>query len=50
MLAAHRAGIRLVVLPRDNVRDLDEVPATVRRAIKVVPADNLTEVLEVALL
>ncbi len=50
VLAAHRAGIRLVVLPRDNVRDLDEVPATVRRAIKVVPADNLTEVLEVALL
>ncbi len=50
VLAAHRAGIRLVVLPQDNTRDLDEVPGAVRRAMKVVSADNLSQVLEVALL
>lgn len=50
VLAAHRAGIRVVVLPQDNTRDLDEVPAAVRRAMKVVPAENLSQVLEVALL
>ncbi len=50
VLAAHRAGIRVVVLPQDNTRDLGEVPAAVRRAMKVVPAENLSQVLEVALL
>ncbi|MDR0519035.1 MAG: endopeptidase La [Clostridiales Family XIII bacterium] len=36
VLAAHRAGIGKVLLPRDNERDIDEIPATVRRKMEFV--------------
>ena len=49
VLAAHRAGIRTVVLPRDNMPDLYEVPQNVRRALKIVPVERLGEVFEWAL-
>jgi ATP-dependent Lon protease len=49
VLAAHRAGIRTVVLPRDNMPDLHEVPQNVRRALKIVPVERLGEVFEWAL-
>jgi ATP-dependent Lon protease len=50
LLAAHRAGITTFVLPRKNVRDLDEVDREVLDKIEVVPVDNVAEVLERALL
>jgi ATP-dependent Lon protease len=50
VLAAHRAGIRTVILPRRNVKDLDEVSAEVRETLHVVPADGMDDVLDVALL
>ena len=50
LLAAHRAGITTFVLPRKNVRDLDEVDREVLEKIEVVPVDNVAEVLERALL
>jgi ATP-dependent Lon protease len=50
LLAAHRAGITTFVLPRKNLRDLDEVDREVLEKIEVVPVDNVAEVLERALL
>ncbi|HXA29646.1 MAG TPA: endopeptidase La [Candidatus Angelobacter sp.] len=50
LLAAHRAGITTFVLPRKNVRDLDEVDREVLEKIEVIPVDNVAEVLERALL
>jgi ATP-dependent Lon protease len=50
LLAAHRAGITTFVLPRKNVRDLDEVDKEVLDKIEVIPVDNVAEVLERALL
>jgi ATP-dependent Lon protease len=50
LLAAHRAGISVFVLPRKNVRDLDEVDKEVLDKIEVVPVDNVSEVLDRALL
>jgi len=50
LLAAHRAGITTFVLPRKNVRDLDEVDREVLEKIEVVPVDSVDEVLERALL
>jgi len=50
LLAAHRAGIGVFVLPRKNVRDLDEVDKEVLDTMEVHPVDNVAEVLEVALL
>jgi ATP-dependent Lon protease len=49
VLAAHRAGIRRVVLPEQNRRDIDDVPADVRNEMEVVFATDMSEVLEAAL-
>ncbi len=48
-LAALRAGMRRMILPRRNLRDLDEVPRDLKRRISFVPADHMNEVLEAAL-
>jgi ATP-dependent Lon protease len=49
VLAAHRAGLKVVILPRRNERDMDEVPEEVRKDLKVVLVDNVDEVLAQAL-
>lgn len=49
ILAAHRAGVKIIVLPADNKNDLEELPLKVRQAIKFVYAKNIDEVLAVAL-
>jgi ATP-dependent Lon protease len=49
VLAAHRAGLREVVLPRRNGPDLDDVPERVREAMTFHLADSLDEVLALAL-
>ena len=49
VLAAHRAGIRQLVLPAENASDLSKVPETVRDSLTVHFASHLEDVLEVAL-
>ena len=49
LLAAHRAGLTEVVLPRRNEADLDDVPEAVRADLVVHLVDDVREVLEVAL-
>jgi ATP-dependent Lon protease len=49
ILAAHRAGIKTFVLPGKNRKDLDEVPAAVRRELRFVFADEMGQVLDAAL-
>jgi ATP-dependent Lon protease len=48
VLAAQRAGIRRVVLPRENESDLEELPEETRKALRFVLADTIEEVLEAA--
>jgi ATP-dependent Lon protease len=48
VLAAHRAGIVHVVLPEENLADLDELPESVRHEIEFHPVTQIEEVLEVA--
>lgn len=50
LLAAHRAGIETVLIPKDNVKDLEEVPDNVLSALKVVPVEHVDQVLKHALL
>ena len=50
VLAAHRAGLTTVILPKRNERDLDELPNDIRQAITFVPVERIDEALEVALL
>jgi len=49
ILAAHRAGIRKVILPKENVRDLAEIPEDVRNDLGFVPVETTEEVLREAL-
>ncbi len=49
LLAAHRAGIHTVVIPKENRRDLREVPRRVLKALRVVLVDHVDEVLREAL-
>jgi ATP-dependent Lon protease len=48
-LAAHRAGIRKVLMPKDNEKDLLEIPESVRNDLTFVPVGHMDEVLEHAL-
>jgi ATP-dependent Lon protease len=49
VLAAHRAGLRSVILPRRNERDVEDVPAEVRRDVQFVFVEDAAEVLRHAL-
>jgi ATP-dependent Lon protease len=45
LLAAHRAGIKTVLIPKDNMRDLELVPEHVRTEMEIVPVERMDEVL-----
>ncbi|MDA1075027.1 MAG: endopeptidase La [Proteobacteria bacterium] len=49
VLAAHRSGIRHVVLPRENERDLEKLPEAVKQDLTVTLADTLSDVLSVCM-
>jgi len=49
LLGAVRAGIRTVVLPRENVPDLEDLPQDVRDGLEIVPVQDLSEALTVSL-
>jgi ATP-dependent Lon protease len=49
LLAAHRAGLFEVILPKDNEKDLAEVPENLRTAMKVHFVDTMDQVLQIAL-
>jgi ATP-dependent Lon protease len=48
-LAAHRAGIRKIVIPKDNEKDIDDIPESVRNEITFVAVSHMDEVLTHAL-
>ena len=49
-IAAHRAGIKMVIIPSDNKKDIDEIPENVRDAMRFIAVSNMKEVLKHALL
>lgn len=49
VLAAHRVGINNIILPKDNEKDLEEIPANIKRKLKFHLVEHLDEVLEQAL-
>ena len=48
VLAAHRAGIKTILLPRDNEADIDEIPQAVRKQLKFVLLDRAVKTLDYA--
>ncbi len=49
-LAAHRGEIQKVIVPRDNAKDIPDIPARIRTEIEIVPVEHMDQVLKEALL
>ncbi|WP_137170016.1 endopeptidase La [Marinomonas sp. FW-1] len=49
LLAAHRGGIKTVIIPQENARDLKEIPDNIKADIEVIPVKWIDEVLDIAL-
>ncbi|MFV0476068.1 MAG: S16 family serine protease, partial [Pikeienuella sp.] len=50
LLAALRGGIKTVLIPKDNVKDLAEIPDNVKNGLEILPVSTVSEVLKAALL
>ena len=48
-IAGHRAGLTTIICPKDNKKDLDDIPAAVKKDIKFIFAEEVSDVLKVAL-
>jgi ATP-dependent Lon protease len=50
LLAAHRGGVKTVLIPLDNEKDLADIPDNVKKGIKIIPVSSVDEVLKIALI
>jgi ATP-dependent Lon protease len=49
VMAAHRAGLKTVILPEKNMKDLVDLPRSARTELKIIPVKHMDEVLTAAL-
>ncbi|MBQ6315341.1 MAG: endopeptidase La [Mogibacterium sp.] len=49
-LAAYRQGIRKIIIPKENIPDLEDIPASVRKKIEFVPVESFEEVIPIVIL
>ena len=49
LLAAHRAGIKKLIIPKDNEKDLADIPQKIKDDIKIITVETVDEVLKLAL-
>lgn len=49
LLAALRGGIKTVIIPKDNEKDLAEIPDNVKKGMKIIPVSEVSEVINIAL-
>jgi ATP-dependent Lon protease len=50
IMAAHRGEIKSVIIPKENERDLPEIPNRILKAIEIIPVENIDEALEKAII
>jgi ATP-dependent Lon protease len=50
VMAAYREGMKRIILPQENERDIEDIPASIREQLTFIPVENMDEVLEKALL
>jgi ATP-dependent Lon protease len=48
-LAAHRAGIKTLIMPHGNSKDISDIPQRVRAELQIIPVKSMDEVLQIAL-
>jgi ATP-dependent Lon protease len=49
LLAALRAGLKTVIIPAENEKDLADIPDNVKTGLKIIPVSNMEEVLKIAI-
>ncbi|MGD9605497.1 MAG: endopeptidase La [Bacilli bacterium] len=49
-IAAHRSGLSKILIPKENIRDLDDVPEGVKKALEIIPVETIDDVVKIALL
>jgi len=50
VMAAHRAGIRVILAPKDNLKDVDEIPPGIRGELEIHGVETVAQVLKLVLL
>ena len=45
LIAAHRGGVKMVIIPKENEKDLKDLPSTIKKSLEIVPVDHMDEVL-----
>lgn len=48
-MAAHRCGITTVIIPKGNVKDIDDIPEIVKESMEIIPVEHVSQVLDIAL-
>ena len=48
-IAAHRSGLSTILIPEENMRDLDEIPESVRASLEIIPINFIDDAVSVAL-
>ena len=48
-IAAHRSGLKTIIIPKDNTKDVDDIPKEVRDALEIIPVENVDDVFQIAL-
>ncbi len=48
-IAAHRSGLKTILIPKENQKDIDDIPEEVRNALEIIPVENVNEVFKIAL-
>ena len=48
-LAAHRSGISTILVPKANVKDIEEIPTSVKEKLTIIPVEHVSQVIEHAL-
>jgi len=50
VIAAHRAGIRTILVPSENKRDLSEIPDTIKKKLEIITVSKASEAIEMTLI
>jgi ATP-dependent Lon protease len=48
-IAAHRSGLKIILIPKDNQKDIDDIPEEVRNALQIITVENVNDVFQYAL-
>ncbi len=48
-IAAHRSGLKTILIPKENEKDIDDIPKEVKDALEIIPVENVHEVFKIAL-